>query len=80
MKLIIKRVPHAIAAITLGATGHLTQRPKESKERPFALFTEDGVILPMQQSVVTESLAGKCPTVTVTFYLNGEDIKVQGDD
>ncbi len=80
MKLILKRVPHEIKAINIGSKDHLTRRSSKSKDCPFALFTEDGVMLPLQQSVVTESVAGKCPTVTVTFCLDGEDVKVVGDE
>jgi len=80
MKLILKRVPHFIEPIHVGGSSHLKPRPEKCRNRPFALFTEEGLILPGQQSVVTESLPGKCPTVTVTFFLDGDDVKVQGDD
>lgn len=80
MKLILKRVPHFIEPIHIGDSSHLKRGPEKCKERPFALYTAAGEILPRQQSVVTESLPGKCPTVTVTFFLDGDDVKVQGDD
>lgn len=80
MKLILKRMPTPVRVHVIGDAEMCRAISAQYKERPFAIYTEDGVILPRQQSVVTESLPGKCPTVTVTFYLDGEDVKLHGDD
>jgi hypothetical protein len=81
MKLILKRVPRD-NTVVIGAAGDWSGTPKErgDERRPLALFTEDGELLPRQTSVSTESLPGQYPTVTVTFFLDGKDIKVVGDD
>lgn len=67
MKLILKRVD---------------LHPVESggqNSNPFALHTEDGECLPGQkEAVIHNNRYGS--TVTVTFYLNERDVKVQGDD
>jgi len=47
---------------------------------PFALYTEAGEMLPRQICVETRNEPGTVPTVTVTFALDGKDIKVVGDD
>jgi hypothetical protein len=80
MKLILKRVPVPVEVQCVGEARVRRYPSSDTKERPFALYTEDGVILPKQRSVTTESVYGECPTVTVTFSLDGEYVKVQGDD
>ncbi len=80
MKLILKRIPAPVKVQVIGDAEMCRSISAQCKERPFALYTAAGEILPRQQSVVTESLPGKCPTVTVTFFLDGDDVKVQGDD
>ena len=50
-------------------------RPAERAGR-FMLFTEDGKQLPNQLCVDIDNQAG---TVTVTFLLDGDNIKIKGD-
>jgi hypothetical protein len=67
MKLILKRV----------GLHHVEKADQNTN--PFALHTEDGECLPGQkEAVIHNDHSG--PTVTVTFYLNERDVKVQGDD
>ncbi|UQS92508.1 hypothetical protein M5C90_15760 [Pseudomonas chlororaphis subsp. piscium] len=46
---------------------------------PFALHAEDGQILPCQVSTNMDSEGARPPTLTVTFTVDGDQIKVQGD-
>ncbi|SDT52547.1 hypothetical protein SAMN05216222_4884 [Pseudomonas prosekii] len=46
---------------------------------PFALHTEDGQILPCQVSTVMDSKGARPPTLVVTFTVDGDQVKVQGD-
>jgi hypothetical protein len=77
MKLLLKRVPEPEFQI---ACDGMMGRPHQKPVRPFALFTDAGEILPQQKSATINSVPGQCPTVTVTFFLNGEDVKMVGDD
>lgn len=82
MKLILKRLPRDDTFV-IGIDGaNRATRPShvDDNRRSMALFTEGGELLPCQTSVVMESLPDKCPTITVTFYLDGKNVKVVGDD
>lgn len=82
MKLILKRLPRDDTAV-FGLDGaERASRPGriDDNRRPLALFTEDGELLPCQTLVITESMPDKCPTVTVTFYLDGRGVKLVGDE
>ncbi|MGS0546541.1 hypothetical protein ACU8WE_28905 [Pseudomonas parakoreensis] len=46
---------------------------------PFALYTEEGEMLPCQVSTALDSKGARPPTLTVTFTVDGDRIKVQGD-
>lgn len=47
---------------------------------PFALHAEDGQMLPCQVSTSMESTGGGRPVkLTVTFTVDGDQIKVEGD-
>ena len=47
---------------------------------PFALHAEDGQMLPCQVSTIMESSGGGRPVkLTVTFTVDGDQIKVEGD-
>lgn len=65
MKLILSRVGET------AATGR--------DDRPFALRTESGELLPCQQSTVMTSKPDGPVLLTVVFEVNGRDVIVHGD-
>lgn len=78
MRLVLKRIERAVEATSLSDSEpqhYLTGMPG-----PFALHTEDGQLLPCQ--VRTDMSSEPCGpvTLTVTFRLDGDKIKVQGDE
>jgi hypothetical protein len=43
--------------------------------KALALCTEDGAMLPMQRSCTVETEAAEMGIVTVSFYIDGKDIR-----
>jgi hypothetical protein len=77
MKLILKRIEKPV---DVNALSDLEPRHIPCAG-PFGLHTEDGELLPCQVSTSMDSRAGGHPvTLTVTFTVDGNQIKVQGDE
>jgi hypothetical protein len=80
MKLILKRAGLNIRADQVfGDGGAITEVRKGIDDRPMALHTEDGEMLPRQVSAVLHNEAGAPPRLVVTFTVDGSDVIVQGD-
>jgi hypothetical protein len=79
MKLILKRVVPMIDARSLDDTDPVYIPDHCAEPGPFALHTEDGQILPCQLITEVRSEPGRVPTLTVTFQLDGDRIKFQGE-
>lgn len=47
--------------------------------RPWGLHTEDGEILPGQQTTSLESNQSDFPVITVRFFADGQTVIVEGD-
>lgn len=77
--MVLKRVPRLVHVHAIGDAEMIRSLADQENSRPFALYTEHGDLLPGQQRVCIESLPGSCPTVTVTFYLDGDSLKILGD-
>ena len=79
MKLILKRIERMVEVTSLGS-GEARYIPGGSDiPGPFALHTEDGKILPCQISTVMGSEHGEPVRLTVTFLVDGNKIRVEGD-
>jgi hypothetical protein len=82
MKLILKQIPVPDAGLIHETSLEDSRRPVllEQQERAlFALYTEDGQMLPCQVSTTMHSEAGDgMPRLTVTFNVNGRDLIVEG--
>lgn len=78
MKLVLMRIEQTVEATSLSDTEprlYPTGQPG-----PFALHTEDGALLPCQVSTSLDSSGGGHPVrLTVTFTVDGDRIRVQGD-
>ncbi|NWB20096.1 hypothetical protein HX824_05760 [Pseudomonas sp. D4002] len=77
MKLILKRIEKTVPIQAL-----CDAEPKHvgiGELGPFALHTEDGQILPCQVSTSMASERSTCE-LTVVFKLDGDKIKVEGDE
>lgn len=68
------KIPNG-SVIELATVLHLKRSSRGP--RPFILHTEDGRPLPNQMRVAIDN---ETSTVTVTFFLDGEKIKVKGDE
>lgn len=79
MKLVLKRIEGTIEATSLSDSE--PRHYKTGLPGPFALHTEDGALLPCQVSTSLESSGGRGHPVslTVTFTVDGDQIRVQGD-
>ncbi|WP_110951359.1 hypothetical protein [Pseudomonas bohemica] len=80
MKLILKRVAREIEVTALGDESRKFVAGKASKHSPFALHTEAGEVLPCQVSTNMASEAGDLVRLTVVFTVDGESLRVEGDD
>jgi hypothetical protein len=80
VKLILKRVEPKVDArgmdddAPVHVVSYGTRMPA-----PYALHTEDGQMLPCQVSTVVTSEPNSPVRLTVTFTVDGDKIKVQGD-
>lgn len=79
MKLILKRVPVKIEPHILGGIDLAEFMGCVDKQGPFALYTEAGELLPCQVSTAMESKSGDIVRLTVTFFVDGEKVRVEGD-
>ena len=77
MKLILKRIEETATIQSLSEVE--PRRLAIGKPGPFALHTEDGQILPCQVSTNMASSHNGCE-LTVVFTLDGDKIKVEGDE
>lgn len=79
MKLILKRIERMVEVTSLGS-GEARYIPGGSKiPGPFALHTEDGQILPLQASTSMESDHTNVVRLIVTFVVDGDKIRIEGD-
>lgn len=76
MKLILKRMERAERTYVAGE--EFFQGGARLPE-PFALHTEDGQMLPCQVSTSMNSDGGAPVKLTVTFIVDGDKVKVEGD-
>lgn len=78
MRLVLKRIERTVEGTSLSDSE--PRHCLSGMPGPFALHTEDGVVLPCQVSTSMDSSAGGYPvTLTVTFTVDGVQIRVQGD-
>lgn len=68
MKLILKRC------------GDNKSKDGEQDGSPWGLHTEDGEMLPGQQTTSLESSANDFPVITVRFFADGKTVIVEGDE
>lgn len=78
MKLILKAVPREILVTTLGDESHRYVSGPAEPNAPFALFAEDGTILPGQVTTTLHSERGAPTQLTVVFNVDGDRVKVEG--
>lgn len=55
-------------------------KPEGLDNRPFALYTESGEMLPCQVSTSLNSTSMEYPTVTVVFQAMGGGLIIEGDE
>ena len=81
MKLILKRVTPMIDArgIDDAAPVHVVSYGSRVLA-PYALHSEDGQMLPCQVSTIMSSEPNSPVRLTVTFTVDGDRVRVQGDE
>lgn len=80
MKLILKRVETVVEVQALEDAEPRLYPTGDAKAGPFALHSEDGMILPCQISTSMSSTGRHEPvTLTVTFRVDGKNLLVKGD-
>ena len=81
MKLILKRVELKVDArgIDDDAPVHVASYGARVLA-PYALHTEDGQMLPCQVSTIMNSEPNSPVHLTVTFMVDGDRVRVQGDE
>lgn len=78
MKLVLRRIERTVEATSLSDVE--PRHYPSGMPGPFALHTEDGTMLPCQVSTnLGSSAVGHPVTLTVTFIVDGHQIRVQGD-
>jgi len=79
MKLILKRVEPAAEGAVFIDGGLARPSRRRLVARPLALHTEDGQLLPGQTSLNMHSVQSGPTTLTVTFTVDGDKVRIQGD-
>ena len=79
MKLILKRLNRDIEVTGLDSECRQYVPGGRDREAPFALHTEDGLVLPRQLSTTLHSEPGQPVRLTVVFMVDGSDLAVEGD-
>lgn len=78
MKLVLRRIERTVEATSVSDTGQ--RHYPTGQPGPFALHTDDGTLLPCQVSTSLDSSGCGHPVrLTVTFTVDGDRIRVQGD-
>lgn len=77
MKLVLKRVEPRLDASSLDEIR--TVSGEKTNNRPFALHTEDGQVLPCQISSIMVSEPCKMVELTVKFIIDGKNLRLEGD-
>jgi hypothetical protein len=80
MKLILKRMERARVISAGSIQDGVVFNDGHELPAPFALHTEDGQMLPCQVSTSMNSDGGAPVKLTVTFIVDGDKVKVQGDE
>ncbi|SEJ49832.1 hypothetical protein SAMN03159495_3451 [Pseudomonas sp. NFR16] len=80
MKLILKRVAEQVEVTGLSDGSRKYVPGKMHQHSPFALHTDSGEILPCQVSTNMASNAGDVVRLTVVFTVDGDSLRVEGDD
>lgn len=79
MKLILKRIKRARVIGAGSIQDDVVFNDGHELPGPFALHTEDGQILPLQASTSMESDHTNVVRLIVTFVVDGDKIRIEGD-